>query len=582
MTKKKIDKTINPLGDVISQIRTENRLEAKDSKVDSGIVDILTFCDRADLLNLPGNNFRLFLSQRVILKTFYMGSRGNENIKLTEEEWNWLYTKQQNSAITKIKRKFDGCENDQTNFNFTELNLACGRRSSKTILASIICAYEVYKLIKLGDPYKFYDIPNGKEIAIINVANSQKQAGRLFADIKARIRDAPFFKGRVQGDGGSASEIRFYTDIDIKKKEEKDYNIAIDGSIVLVCGHSNPDTLRGYAAICIIFDELQYYEEHPVVSGKYFYDSLTPSLLDFSKFGDGRVIEISTTGVPKGIFYDIHVSGQSTDSKFNPILGYHLATWDINDKFPYDCDFFKLQRSKDPEMFDIEYGARWAIGGYVGQYFPEEKVRKSFKPDLFICDERLPQYEYFMHIDPAATHDNYSVAVVYRQKYVLRSGEKRYKVILAYHQNWKPVPGIGLNIVQLDDEVLKIARRFKPRSITFDTWNSVHSINYLTSKGFFATQLNFSRGSKATYYQNLLDLMDRDELHLYYDDQIMGEFMSLKFRPTNRGISLFPDPKGEINTDDVIDCIAGAAWMAVGRRMKEYYPTGSVIRLHLA
>lgn len=576
--KKKSDILNNPIADVISKIRTDNKLEDSKKIEADGVVDIMTFCTRSDLLDLPGNNLKLFLSQRVILKTFYMGSRGNENVVLNDEEMNWLYEKQQNSAIVKIKRKLDGVVGDH-NFNFTELNLACGRRASKTLMASIISSYEAYKLIKMGDPYKFYNLPYDKEIAVINVANSQKQAGRLFADLKTRIRNSPFFKGRVQGKGESSSEIRLYTDQDLKKLKDKNYNIAIEGSIVLVCGHSNPDTLRGYAAICIIFDELQYYDEHPVISGKSFYDALTPSVLDFTEYGDGRLVEISTTGSPSGIFHDIHLQGQSVDPDFNEILGYHLTTWDLNDAYPYNCKFLTLQRKKDPVMFDVEYGARWSVSGFVGRFFAEDKIRRAFRPDLFMINERQSMQDYFMHIDPAATHDNYSIAIVYRQKYTLRTGEKRYKVILAFHQNWKPVPGIGLDIVKLDDEVLAIARKFRPRSITFDTWNSVHSINYLTNKGFYATQLNFSRGSKAVYYQNLLDLMDRDELALYYDDQLMGELMNLKFRPTSRGISLFPDTSATVSSDDLIDCLAGASWMAVGRRLKETYPSGTLMRL---
>ncbi len=337
------------LSDVISKIKSENNLDKKLTTVKSTnrdpneIVDVMTFCMRDDLLALPKGNFNLFLSQRVILKCFYLGTRGNMDVELTPEEWNWLYEKQQNAAIDKIKRKLDGVTlGNEHNFNFSELNLACGRRSSKTILASIICAYEAYKLIKIGDPYKYYNIPYDEEMAIINVANSQKQAGRLFSQIKARIRNAPFFKGRVQGKGESASELRIFTDQDLAKIKSGEVNVSVDGSIVLVCGHSNPDTLRGYSSPCIIFDELQYYTEHPIVSGSEFYNTLIPSITKFTTKGDGRLIEISTTGTPSGVFYNTHKQGQSTDEKFNQVLGFHLATWEINDDLPYNSSFMKL------------------------------------------------------------------------------------------------------------------------------------------------------------------------------------------------------------------------------------------------
>ena len=573
------------LAGAIARIRGENQLDdlsvgggTKNEK--EGVVDIMTFCERSDLLDLPGNNLSLFLSQKVILKVFYMGTKGNERLTLKDEEWNWLYTKQQDAALTKLKRKLDGkMLGEKQNFDFSELNLACGRRSSKTLLASVIAAYEAYKLLKIEDPYRYYGIPEDEEMAIINTANSAEQAKRLFANIKARIRNGPFFRGRVHNKGDSQTEIRLYTDMDLRKKAEKEVNISVDGSVVLVCGHSNPDTLRGYSAPCIIFDELQMYQENPIVSGRDFYNALKPSVALFAEMGEGRLIEISTTGVPNGIFYEIHTMGMDTAPKYNQILGFHLATWDINDKFTYNGQYLTLEREKDPESFDVEYGARWAVTGSVSTYFPEEMVKRAVKLDRTIANHRDYGWECFMHVDPASKHDRYTVVVVKRENYVASRGEKRHKIVLVYHKMWKPQPGVGLDIVKLDDEILDIARRFRPKTITYDQWNSVHSITYLRKQGFFADELPYGRGPKATYYKNLFDLMNRDELDIYGDSDIVGELMSVRYRPTARGLSIFADPKGDIKTDDLVDALAGAAWMAIGRSLKNALPHGGVIYL---
>ena len=583
-TKKPPEEPKDFLGDIISNIRQENNLESPDDKEgvenEDGLVDVMTFCEREDLLDLPGNNLYLFRSQKVMLKALYMGSKGNEKLKLDEDDWHWLYDKQQVPAITKLKRKTDGVSDGEAhNFNFRELNLACGRRGSKTLIASVICAYEAYKLLRLKDPYKYYGIPYDEEIAILNVANSGEQAKRLFSQIKARIRNSPFFTGRVQGDGDSQSKIRLYTDVDLKKKESGNANIKVEGSVVLVCGHSNPDSLRGYSAICILFDELQYYDEHPVVSGRDFYNALTPSLSLFAQYGDGYAVELSTTGTPTGIFYGIHNQAMDVGGDFDKVLGFHLSTWDMNEKIPYDGEFLSLKRKQDPESFNVEYGAQWSAQGLVSIYFPEELVRQCIKPDINPMVRRIPEFEFFMHIDPAATHDNYTIAIVYRQKYVTATGDKRYRVILAFHKTWKPMPGVGLDLVDLDNQTIEIARAFKPRTITYDTWNSVHSINFFKNKGIHAMQLSFGRGPKSNYYQNLYDLMNRGELFIYGDDAVVGELMGIRYRPTMRGTQIFPDPKGEIKTDDIVDCVAGASWMAVGRRLKAPLPRSVLVNI---
>ena len=92
-------------------------------------------------------------------------------------------------------------------------------------------------------------------------------------------------------------------------------------------------------------------------------------------------------------------------------------------------------------------------------------------------------------------------------------------------------------------------------------------------------QLPFGRGPKAHYYKNLLDLMDRDELEIYGDELLIGELLNLKYKPTARGVQIFSDQQAEISTDDLIDCVAGAPWMAVGRRLKASLPTGILVNV---
>ena len=124
---------------------------------------------------------------------------------------------------------------------------------------------------------------------------------------------------------------------------------------------------------------------------------------------------------------------------------------------------------------------------------------------------------------------------------------------------------MGLQFHIIDQEVIKICNLFRPMAVTYDQYNSVHSLQLLRSTGINAIETSYNRAFKAKIYQNLLDMMSyppESELWLYDDPKLILEMRSLKKRPTMRGISLVKDKDGEAKTDDVIDCLAGAVAMA--------------------
>jgi len=581
MKKSKIIQTsINPLLDAI------NKIQKVTSKKKTEMVDIMIFCDDPQYLDLPGNNFFLHMSQRIILKTFYMGSRGNENLKLSKEEWEWFYDNEEDETIedityernlkavmAKLLRK----EKEDIFKSFKELHLVLGRRGTKTVLASLISAYEVYKLIVIGDgnPHKFYNLPFDDEIAIINVALSQPQAGKLFNEISSRLRNSPFFDNRIAK--GTTSEIRLYTDQDIEKGKElkeKGSKLEVPGSIVIMCGHSNPDTLAGRSAILILFDELGFYDETGKVTGSYFYNRLKPSLANFLPYGDGRLVEISSPNSMTGIFYDIYKAAKDDDA----ILSYQLPTWIANPKITYED--LQSDRARNPEMFSVEYGGQWAKSGIYGNYFESDMVERCIRIDSEPHLTPKPGFSYFLHIDPAKNGNRYAALLIAKKYYVNRYGKRRPKLFLANIWIWDPQPGVGLLFNEIDKEVIQICARYHPMIVSYDQYNSVHSLQLLRSHGINCIQTSYNRAFKNKIYQNLKDLMAYQpdpELLLYDDSRLILEMKALKFRRTMRGIGLVVDKHGEVKTDDIVDCLAGACCTA-SEGLRAPLPQPAVVR----
>ena len=575
--KRKKEESANPLLKALDEIRNNpvlnNSIDSIDSidsttssisSASSDIVDIMTFCNSPELLNLPGSNFNLWLQQKIILKTFYMGTRGNENLKLTQEEWQWLYNndkneerdgvvyeKNINEVIEKLQKK------EKENFNFTELHLVMGRRASKTILSSVISAYEAYKLIKIGggDPHKFYGIPDGEDIAIINVALSQDQAGVLFSQIDLRIRNSPFFQNRLAKEP-TTTEIRLCTNKDIEIKKKNRNHI---GSISILCGHSNPNTLRGKSAVLILFDELAFYDESGKTPGSAFYNALEPSTKKFKKFGDGRLVEMSSPGSTVGIFYDISKSAKTS----NHILSYQLPTWCVNNEISYES--LAEERKRSIENFIIEYGGQWAKGGTYGRYFEDGEIDRCIRQDIFQHTRPMQGYNYYMHVDPANGGDRYVAVLVAKKFYINHMAQRRSLVYLANMWIWESQPGIGLLFCNIDRDVISICKAFGVITVSYDSWNSIQSLQLIKANGINTLCTSYNRNFKMKIYQNLKDMMNyqpRPELLFYDDNRLVPEMRALRKKPTMRGLSISTDKHGDVKTDDLIDCFAGAVAMA--------------------
>lgn len=437
--------------------------------------------------------------------------------------------------------------------------------SHNTLMASIITSYEAYKLLVIngGNPHKYLNLPADDEIAIINVALSEKQAGRLFGQIQSRIRNSPFFKGRIAKE--TTSEIRLYTNMDLKKKSNSDTNLSINGSVILLCGHSNPDSLAGYSAVLILFDEIAFFDENGKVTGTQFVGRLKPSLAKFYKYNNARMVFISSPNGRVGVFYD-RWKDSETDDK---ILSFQLPTWDVNPDVPYEHDELERDRKSNIDLFKMEYGAQWGESNSYHPFFDPLQIERCVRGDIGPHKRPLPGLNYYMHIDPARKSHNYVAVLVAKERYLAPNGKRRNRCYLAGVWIWKPQIGEGIQFNKIDLEVLQICRLFHPVSVGYDDYNSGQSAQLLRSHGIHTIVSQFNRSMKWKIYQNVRDMMcyqPTPEIFLYNSDPnsalLIGELNGIRTKQTQRGQTICPDKSGDVKSDDCSDCLCAACSVA--------------------
>ena len=567
------------------------------------LTDIITFAESGSFLQ----KVSLYPWQRIILKAMYMGTPGNESLSFTPEEWEKIKEDLDEDNYNAIKVKFSNPANYPKR---EQLVLCLGRRSFKSFLTSIIALYEAYKLLSEYCPQEKYGIDALKPIWIINVATNQEQARIVFEEIEAKVRTSDFFKTRIGKH--RAEELHFLTDSDMEVNKDLETGGDIrktEGSVVLVAGNSNSAGLRGHAAIMLIYDEIAHFiDNNGKVSDRAIYNALQPSLHTFNwvdKDGnshqDGKSVLISSPTTRNRLFYDRYRRALDPDSGG---VSFRLPTWKANPNITRDN--LKEDYQSDPEAFMQEFAAEFSYGGTEALFSPtmvDKCVERGMQRNLINRVNGDFNKVYYMHVDPAKTGDNYALAVIHREEAILDNGEPAYRIVLDHTKIWVPIPDDKnhlksaveetmeeddysiINVVKgqinphvIDDYVIDLARNFKIASITYDQFESSSSIERLKIQKLPASVLTFAGKSKTTYYNILYSIMANDLLDIIPSPIIADEFKYLQKKRTRGGWMV--DRLDDEHMDDIVDCIAGAVYVAVNDDFKvNRLPKSRVMRV---
>lgn len=558
------------------------------------IVDIITFCEDPKYLNFAGQGINLWPMQKIVLKLFYRGSEGNEHVCLDDREIEILKSIHEEEDLDyndthggfgQVIEKYMRRETE-----FTHLLLIMGRRSSKTMIVSIMAAYEAYKLCEApeGNPQKKYGIAADKPIHIINVAVNESQAlDPLFAEIEARIARSPYFADKLNGDASIKGKLYLLTDADKvenTKRQEAGMSLKLPGSIIMMSGHSNSSSLRGHATKCVFFDEFAHF---PTTSGKSsgdeLYSALQPSMRQFGKHG--KIVMLSDPKGKDGMFWRLFELSQervvnadgSITYNHDDYLAIQLPTWRMNPNpdFSYD-KLHKEEYAKDPVAFLMSWNARF-LGAEGANIFDPVKIDQCIDLSSREAAYGDPSQTYYIHLDPATTSHNYAICMVHPVMYTNGNGAMKRKIIVDYIKFWKPTENGPVKMKEVEDTVRYLCRHFRVVSVTFDSWQSQQTIQNLLASGIRAFITPFSAHYINQVYGEMKNLINEGDIVLYPNEQLIGELKSIKGKILGNNLHRFFDKKGKFRSDDCCDALCGAAYQAMHSQIVKTLPRSTVV-----
>ena len=555
------------------------------------IPSVIEFVESDKYLGLPvqkPTGIDLYPFQRIMLKVFYAGSPGNYDLKLTEEEINLC--KENNFENSDVSDALEKIDNGKLK---NEMILVWGRRSGKDFLCSILACYEATKLLESpeGDPYKLYKLGSGAPFTILTVANSSAQAQILFVEIKDKILKSNYFADKILPEGILSDQIHLLTPADkIRNAELLSRGLqANPGSVIIRSGHSNSDSLAGISCYCLLLDEIGLYRQTSGSSGgESIYRTLSPATSTYVRkekekdengnevikdVYDGKIVCISSPRGKEGVLYDLY--------RKSPAVGHRvmckLPTWVINPNQTRELLRDKFTNMTEEE-FMMEFGAEFS--GTAGQtFFTRDMIDKCFYNNMRLKEQGESGFSYFCHLDPATSSHNYALCVCHREMFLNQeTGKTDFKVIVDHIKYWQPSEGKPIINEEVDNYIINLSKKFNFELVTFDQWNSQHSIDHLRKHSVPAKMTRFTKRYKIIIYDNLYDMVSSGRLFIPNHDLLREEMLYLQRKYTPTGYRVFAKKDGLTKTDDVVDALAGAV-RACMFDSSDRLPQGKLVRM---
>lgn len=527
-------------------------------------VDVVTFIEAKWGLNMV-----LLPVQKFILKVFY-GLELDNTVKsvIVPDEINsreiGKYTEQEflqylmDTGRTNITKYVPGRQRQN-------LILNVGRRGSKSSIASFISNYETYKLIKKGNPQKYYGMPNGAEISVFTTAPTIETASTLFTTIKNNCLSCSYLRDRIVGK--SATTFTINTDYDLEN--------GVDPTIKLVCGGAGSADIRGRSNIIVIMDEAAFFNVSGINSGEALRTALTPSIVSFTPKdeyknvtgpGEGKTILISSPFGKSGIFYAMYLD--SFNDEENTLM-FSMYTTMLNPTV--DSGFLKNEKRRNPQMFDREYGAKFSDS--VSNWVNEETLAKTIDKKLPI-NPRNGKFgiEYYMGIDYAGKNDGAAVSIVHKEgdKIILDYSDVYYgamsDVLLEGHQkiydNINPKFS-DCDIIPMEefaDEIKALCEKFPIKYGWFDQFNGYGLMEMLKKRGLTQFEMQaIHAGLNQQMYQIVKEFICSEFVLLPNHPILVQEILNME--ETKSGSRVVVEAPNRIGFhDDIVDSFVVACY----------------------
>ena len=411
---------------------------------------------------------------------------------------------------------------------------ALGRRSGKTLMAAVTATYAA---CMLADAYKAFLRP-GERFYIISVANTLDQAKIALQGVKDLINGSPILKPLIVRETSDTLELS-------------------NGAVFRAMPASSRGG-RGMACPLIIFDEIAHAldTEGGNAAGGSLYQSLSPATAQFGKLG--KILMLSSPWIQSGIFWDLFK--QASGGSFPNMQVRQEPSWEMNPTL--SPEFLDLERARDPELFNVEYGANFSQS--LSTLLTGDLIESAINYERSVLPPQAKfKGQYYLSLDPAkGNRDKYTAIIVHYDADRL--------IVDKWHEfqsTWGEGQKRQVNIAEVENWIIEQDQLYGFAEVVLDQYNSAATIQRLSGR-LKICELTWTAPSKTEAFSKFRELFNAGNMELYPHPKANQQIRNLSVIYRASGQWTVTGGTGA-GVDDFPSALAGAVLAA--RQIKVIY-----------
>jgi hypothetical protein len=427
---------------------------------------------------------------------------------------------------------------DAKKIQINKIDLICGRRSGKTLLAAIISIY-----CAMCNNWKSF-LKKTPFATVLIMSHSKEFSEEVLEQIRTLIESSEILSRLKNKDKkNSASTMNLVTPWVLQNG-----NIEYSRVQIKVAAASSKTT-RGVAACAILCDEIAFWnlDENMKETDAKIMKAVRPSMKQFGALA--MLIKLSSPGIKQGILYNEYKQKREGTLPESYAV-FKAPSWAMTPSDVLPESELKEEWKLDPDGFDTEYRGNFSdsLSNFIDPAHIDIAILKGVK---FQTPETEGAVRYKAAIDAAYKTDHFTFSV---------TGYMDGRLKQYVSKGWKGSKSNPISAFEVAEYIRNICKEFSIDEVAADQYSFQPLKEIFEKFNIVLKEYTFTPVFKRKIYANLKKLFHSTQADILDNEIQTKELKELVVEQSGTGMIRIGHPNG--GSDDYADSLAISAFLA--------------------